>query len=99
MTTPDTLPDGRRLPAAAQRNAAPILHLLQGQNLHGPLLEIASGSGLHAAQFAAALPQVIWQPTDLAPQNLASITAWTYRASSKVAGTPNSLRRSSSLQF
>ena len=77
MTTPDTLPDGRRLPAAAQRNAAPILQLLQGQNLHGPLLEIASGSGLHAAHFAAALPQVIWQPTDLAPQNLASITAWT----------------------
>ncbi|WP_395002375.1 DUF938 domain-containing protein [Cypionkella sp.] len=77
MTTPETLPDGRRQPAAAQRNAAPILQLLQGQNLHGPLLEIASGSGLHAAHFAAALPQVIWQPTDLEPQNLASITAWT----------------------
>lgn len=84
MTTPDTLPDGRRLPAAAQRNAAPILQLLQGQNLYGPLLEIAAGSGLHAAHFAAALPQVIWQPTDLAPQNLASITAWTH-------GLPNVL--------
>lgn len=72
-----TLPDGRRTPASAQRNAAPILQVLQTYSLQGPLLEIASGSGLHAAEFAKALPLVIWQPTDLDPENLASITAWT----------------------
>ena len=72
-----TLPDGRRTPASAQRNAAPILQVLQAYSLQGPLLEIASGSGLHAAEFARALPEVIWQPTDLDPDNLASISAWT----------------------
>ena len=73
----EVLADGRRMSPSAARNAGPIFDVLQGLGLKGRLLEIASGSGLHAAHFAAALPQVIWQPTDLAPQNLASITAWT----------------------
>ena len=74
-TGAETLPDGRRLPASAQRNAAPILQILQGLGLHGSLLEIASGSGLHASYMAPALG-VTWQPTDVDPANLPSIRAW-----------------------
>lgn len=72
-----TLPDGRRTPASAERNAQAILAVLQSEALRGPLLEIASGSGLHAAHFAQALPDVTWQPTDLEVANFTSITAWT----------------------
>lgn len=41
----------------------------------GVVLEIGSGTGQHAVHFAARLPHVIWQPTDLLP-NLPSIHAW-----------------------
>lgn len=41
----------------------------------GVVLEIGSGTGQHAVHFAAHLPHVIWQPTDLLP-NLPSIHAW-----------------------
>jgi hypothetical protein len=71
----DTLPDGRRMVPSAARNAEPILQALQGLGLRGRLLEIASGSGLHAAQMAGPLG-LIWQPTEVEPANFASITAW-----------------------
>lgn len=71
----EVLADGRRLPASAQRNAEPILQVLQAHDLRGSLLEIASGSGLHAALMAPKL-QVDWQPSDVDPANLGSITAW-----------------------
>ena len=41
----------------------------------GLVLEIGSGTGQHAAYFAAQLPQLIWQPTDLS-ENFPSIRAW-----------------------
>ncbi|MDQ0589663.1 DUF938 domain-containing protein [Variovorax paradoxus] len=50
---------------AAERNKQPILEALTrilGEG--GTALEIASGTGQHAAWFAAAMPQWIWQPTD-----------------------------------
>lgn len=73
----DTLPDGRRLPPSAQRNAAAILKVLQSQPPKGDLVEIAAGSGLHSAHFAQAFPKVTWHPTDFDPANMASIAAWT----------------------
>lgn len=81
----DTLPDGRRVVPSAARNAGPILEVLQGLGLTGRLLEIASGSGLHAAHLAGPLGMV-WQPTDVDPANFASIAAWS--ASSNAAILP-----------
>ena len=62
------------VPSAA-RNAGPILEVLQGLGLKGRLLEIASGSGLHAAEMAGKLG-LDWQPTDVEPANFVSIRAW-----------------------
>lgn len=63
---------------AAERNKEPILaHLLQLLPARGSALEIASGTGQHAAWFAPALPAWRWLPTDADAGNLAAIRAWT----------------------
>jgi SAM-dependent methyltransferase len=69
------------------RNREPILDVLRRVLPPGGLvLEVASGSGDHAAFFADALPSVTWQPTDIDAKALASIAG--FRAS---AGVPNLL--------
>lgn len=45
----------------------------------GTVLEVGSGSGQHAACFAAHLPRLLWQATDLSG-NLPSIEAWAAHA-------------------
>lgn len=66
---------------AAERNRAPILARLQALLApSGRALEIASGSGQHAACFAAALPGWHWQPSDASGALLASIDAWAAEA-------------------
>lgn len=68
---------------AAERNGPPIQAELQRLlPATGLMLEIASGSGQHAARFGAALPGWQWQPTDADPAVLPSIQAW-------CAGLPN----------
>jgi hypothetical protein len=63
--------------AAAERNRAPILaELLRLWPAQGFALEIASGTGQHAAFFAAALPHWRWQPTEADARALPSIAAW-----------------------
>jgi hypothetical protein len=76
-------PDPRREAPAVARNRGPLLevlrHLLPAEGL---VLEVASGTGEHAAFFATALPGLSFQPSDPAPEGRASIDAW-------CAGLPN----------
>ncbi|KAA0683060.1 DUF938 domain-containing protein [Roseomonas genomospecies 6] len=69
--------DSRRHAPATERNRAPILEVLR-RTLppQGLVLEVASGTGQHAAAFAGALPGVIWQPSDPDPALRDSIRAW-----------------------
>lgn len=51
--------------AAAERNKDPILTALEAVlPARGTVLEIASGTGQHVCFFAAALPELQWQPTE-----------------------------------
>lgn len=65
-----------RFAPAVARNRDPILAVLRRVlPAQGTVLEIASGSGEHAAYFAAAMPHLFWQPADIDPDALASISA------------------------
>ena len=76
MPAPDA-PDTRLHSPAAERNTAPILARLQALlPARGLMLEIASGTGQHAAAFSAGLPGWEWQPTDFESSALNSIRAW-----------------------
>ena len=62
---------------AALRNREPIADVLAEElPSSGTVLEIASGTGEHAAFFATRFPHLEWQPTDPDPEALASIEAW-----------------------
>ena len=66
----------RHAPAAA-RNRQPILDVLQRHlPANGLVLEVASGSGEHVAHFAAALPNLEFQPSDPDPSARASVDDW-----------------------
>ena len=62
--------------AASERNREPILAVLREHfaAVHHAL-EIGSGTGQHAAYFAAALPHLVWQASDRAPY-LGGIRQW-----------------------
>ena len=69
--------DPRRYAPATLRNRDPLREVLR--RLLPPLglvLEVASGSGEHAAHFAATLPALTFQPSDPEAENRASIDAW-----------------------
>ena len=73
----DSEPDGRIHAPAAARNAEAIREVLASLiGDGGTILEIGSGTGQHAAHFAAAFPRHRWVPSDPDPGHRASIVAW-----------------------
>lgn len=67
----------RRHSPAAERNGPPLLAQLQRLlPARGLMLEIASGTGQHAARFSEGLPGWTWQPTDTEDSALRSIRSW-----------------------
>jgi SAM-dependent methyltransferase len=71
------LPPGARASPSTARNREPILNVLRTcLPACGEVLEIAAGAGEHAIYNAAALPHLLWRPTDPDPEALASIAAW-----------------------
>lgn len=71
---------------SSAQNQEPILAVLREVLAAASrVLEIGSGTGQHAVHFAAALPQLSWQTSDL-PDNHPAILAWL-----AAAGLPNVL--------
>ena len=67
---------GKPWSEACERNREPILEVLRVAFAGATqVLEVGSGTGQHAAYFAAALPHLAWQSSDLA-ENLPGIAAW-----------------------
>jgi SAM-dependent methyltransferase len=84
---PECLVEGALSSPSVVRNRDPILAVLRRVlSPRGTVLEVASGTGEHAAYFAAALPDLVWQPTDRDPDGLRSIAAH-----QKAARRPNLL--------
>ena len=69
--------DHRLFAPAAPRNRGPILDVLRDTlPKSGLALEIASGTGEHVVHFAAALPDLTFQPSDPGADERASIAGW-----------------------
>jgi SAM-dependent methyltransferase len=67
----------KRHAPATERNREPIAAVLRELlPERGTIVEVASGTGEHAAFFAGLFPALRWQPSDPDPTALASIRAW-----------------------
>ncbi len=76
---------------ACDRNRGPILEVLKRHFAdRRRVLEIGSGTGQHAVYFAAALPQLLWQTSDL-EANLPGIRSWLDEAALSNAPPPLAL--------
>ena len=71
------LPSDRLVSPSAERNKAPISAVLsQVLPEYGVVLEVGSGTGQHVVEFARAMPNLIWQPSERDADCLRSIRAW-----------------------
>ena len=81
----------KRFAPATQRNREPIREVLARElPPQGVVVTIAEGTGEHAVYFAAAFPQLAWQPTDLDDRALQSIEA--YRSEAALPNLREALR-------
>ena len=89
--------DPRRHAPAAGRNRLPILKVLREYlPQFGTILEVASGTGEHISFFAAAMPHLNWQPTDINNEALLSTAAYCKNASLANLALPKRLDVTSS---
>jgi cyclopropane fatty-acyl-phospholipid synthase-like methyltransferase len=93
------VPHDKSYSSACDRNRDPILAVLREHfaDRHH-VLEIGSGTGQHAAYFAAALPHLTWQTSDL-EENLPGIQAWLDEAALPNAPAPIALDVNGPLPF
>ena len=71
------LSSDRLFSPSAERNKGPISEVLsQVLPERGVVLEVGSGTGQHVVQFARAMPNLIWQPSERDTDCLRSIRAW-----------------------
>ncbi len=69
--------DQRMFSPSVARNSASILAVLQRVlPVRGLVLEIGCGTGEHAVHFAAAMPNLSWQPSDPDSRSRASTAGW-----------------------
>ena len=69
--------DERKMAAAPEENWQPLAEVIKEYlPAAGKVLEIASGTGQHAAYFTAQFSNLIWQPTDQDEELIISIEAW-----------------------
>ena len=74
---------------ATRRNREPILAVLERVlPREGVILEIASGSGEHAAWLGPRLADLEWQPSDTDPDKLGSIAMWAAEAETAAVREP-----------
>lgn len=76
--TPPPEADGRLEAGAFHRNHPAIWAVLSKflESRSGDVLEVGSGTGQHAVEFARRAPAVAWWPTDFTDSHLRSIAAW-----------------------
>ena len=74
--------DGRLDGPAFHRNHDPIWTALVPYlgTQQGDVLEVGSGTGQHATEFARRAPNLTWWPSDIVPAHLASIAGWRRQA-------------------
>jgi len=82
------IPQLQHSPAAERNQPAILAQLLALLAPAGAALEVASGTGQHAAHFAAALPGWTWQPTDQQATHFGSINGWAAQAGARNVRPP-----------
>ena len=85
-------PGGRLDAPAFHRNHWPIWSVMAPflSGRAGDVLELGSGTGQHAVEFARRAPQIVWWPSDCDEAHLRSIAAW--RAHAQLANLKMPLR-------